>query len=1163
MATVSYITPITNRTKADVEYARQHQNDLVNKNIGAWNYTDLNRICNNLKYAAEHMYEQGFLNEPYSMQITLNWTETDIITYETLNSMIVNNMNNLKTYSRPDLSWYPISSIVNMDYILANALERNIHALATQVPMPPDKFTLTVEDGTGSGEYEARTIVSIVANDAPEGMIFSRWSGDHLENIGSATAMITTYQMPYENITLKANYTSAVPHTLKVVTYSGTTTHQLYMGDIHYIEADPAPQDKVFHHWEVTPSEYENKLYEPAATTHFTMPNEAVTLTAVYITRGEKQLKVINGNGSGYYEYDTYAAISSNKPSGATFTQWTGDTQYLTGPVTQEYNSVKIPDVNVITVRANWSIPPATNIKLTVINGVIASTGETEGTFTEGQKVSIKANEVPEGQVFAGWSHNGGGSVSGSSSVTATITIGNSAATVTATYRNLEYYTLTINEHSGKTVQTLEKYDYFSVDANPYPTGYTFDKWTGDTHTFNQYSWQGFNTSNPTTGTYMGGSDRTITANYRPINPHTLTVKQLSGDVTYQQAEFSTISITAEDAPEGKRFVRWDVSGEGTIPSSQRYSKTVTYTFGNGDGTLTPVYVNVWTITVIDGTIDGKTTAVLDEGTRYTLKTRNLAVYEGFGGWTQSGPGTITNTAATTTYFTVGAGDTTLTANITKYPDKTLTVYWRHPTTNVDTLQFQKTYTYGSKITGIEAEIAPNKSTFLTWLGDVNLLSPSALASTVSINSLTTDTTITATYFYPQSPEYYTLTVYDGYPDPPGDYAAGSQVEIRAKEPAQGWEFYTWYGDTQYLVNQEGLNDPVNAVIMPKKAITLYAKLKVIGELALWSVSVTNGIAKSTYFAEPAPEEGEEDTREPVTVEGNSILVPEGAEVILVADKDTVGYKFDRWEGNFEQAGVTDIVTKEPETRFTMPRADMNIKMIRTEKEVCIIYPTNATAPSEGYVGNTYPISGNLMDTDDYKYQFEGWSCVDSDGNNYIQCIADPTSTGRVTEITIPEEESLWLKAEYTTRYRLTVIKGQNKDTEPFYAENETINSVYADVPTPESRLQFDHWDDPMGVVVNIYDKTPTIIMKDTVATITAVYTSIDAAGNSVIMTGDEIDDEQILRSDSYLINGIYSVGALVFDKEGCLGILTKVDPDENDDTDDFEVKKFFYGGNF
>ena len=57
MPTVSYITPIMNRTNDDVSYARDHQNDLTNKNIGAWNYTDANRVCNNLKYAAEYMYE--------------------------------------------------------------------------------------------------------------------------------------------------------------------------------------------------------------------------------------------------------------------------------------------------------------------------------------------------------------------------------------------------------------------------------------------------------------------------------------------------------------------------------------------------------------------------------------------------------------------------------------------------------------------------------------------------------------------------------------------------------------------------------------------------------------------------------------------------------------------------------------------------------------------------------------------------------------------------------------------------------------------------------------------------------------------------------------------------------------------------------------------------
>lgn len=1155
MATVSYITPITDRTYADVEYARQHQNDLVNKHKGAWNYTDANRICNNLKYATEYMYEQGFLKEPYTIQIKLDWKETDIITYEVLNNMIVNNMNNLKTYSRPDLNWYPIASIANLNYTIANGLERNIHALATQEPIPPDKYTLTVNGGSGSGDYEPRTIVSIQADPAPEGMIFDYWSGSHLENIGSATAMITTYQMPYENVTLQANYTSAIPHTLTIKTYSSTTTTNLSMGDIQYIEADPAPEGKVFHHWEVVPSTHEGGLYEPAATTHFTMPNEAVTLTAVYITKGKKYLKVTNGKGTGYYEYGTYASISSNKPSNGTFTRWTGDTQYLTGPTTQEYNSVKIPDVNTITVRANWSTPaapstpPVTNVKLTVVNGVITSTGLTEGIFTEGDKVAITASAVPDGHVFNGWSRSGGGSISNSGSMSATVTIGTSDTTVTAKYRELEYYTLTVTTNSGTTTTIKERYSSFSINASPYPDGYTFEKWTGDTN--------GLATTSSTTSATMGAGDRTITANYRLINPHTLTVKQLSETVTYEQKEFSTISITAEDAPVGQRFVRWSKSGPGSVSSST--SKTTTFTFGNGDTTLTPIYVNVWTVTVIDGTINGSSTATLDEGSSYTLKTRNLKVYEKFDGWTQEGVGTIANIASKTTTFTVGAGDATINANISQYPDKTLTIYWRHPTTGVDTLASQQTYTYGTKITGIEAEVAPDKSTFSTWLGDVSALSPSALASTVTINSLTVDTTLIATYYYPEAPEYYTLTVYNGYPEK-GEYAVGSQIGITAKTPADGWEFCTWYGDIQYLVNQEGLDEPENSVIMPQKAITIYAKFNVIGELPLWSVSVSNGTASAKYFTEPAPEEGEEDTRVAVEVAGNSIQVPEGTEVILKADKDTVGHEFARWEGNFDAAGVTDIVKTDRETSFTMPKADMNIQMIREEKQKRTVYTTNAIGPGEGYVGNTYDISGNLFSTDDYKYKFEGWACVDADGNDCIDAIDNRDEV--TTTITIPDKD-LWIEAVYTTYYRLTVVKGQNTDEEPFYVENAVINSVYADTPTEDSRLQFDHWDDPMGIVKNIYDKTPTLIMKDTIATITAVFTSIDATGNSVIVTGADIHDELITRSDSYLINGVYQVGALVFDKDGCLGVLTKVDPDGTDDTDDFQVKKLYYGGNF
>ena len=1155
MPTVNYITPITNRTSADVSYAKSHQDDLINKNIGAWNYTDANRVCNNLKYAAEYMYEQGFLSQPYSAQIKLDWKETDIMTYETLNSMIVDNMNNLKSYSRPDLTWYPIASIANMDYSVANWLERNIDALATQVPIPPDTYRLTIENGSGTGDYEAETIVTIKANPPKTGEAFDNWSGDHLENIGNAEEPVTTYTMPNEDVTLTANYTGTIPHTLTVITYTNTETVELSMGGIHYIEADPAPQGKVFHHWEVEPSRYDDQLYEPASSTHFTMPNEDVTLTAVYITKGEKQLIVENGNGSGWYEYDTYAFVSSSKPSNAVFTNWTGNTQYLSGDVTEEYNSVRIPDVNVITITAHWTIPPATNIKVSIINGLISSTGLTEGKFTEWDKLSISADNAPEGQIFSHWSIEGAGSISSFDidSANTVFTVGNAEAIITAIYRDLEYHNLTVTTNSGTTVRLVEKYEFFTIDAGNAPSGYTFNNWTGDIRTVH-YPYEDwyydsiFHADEPQTGTYMGDSDRTITANYRPINPHTLTVKQLSGDVTYTQAEFTTVRITAEDAPAGKRFTGWSISGAGNISSDD--SQTIIFTFGNGDTTLTPNYVNVWTITVLDGTIRGSSSALLDEGRTYRyLQVRNLAVYEKFDGWTQSGPGTINNTAATRTTFTVGNGDATITANISEYPDKTLTVYWRHPDTNVDTLISQETYTYGTTITDIKAAVAPDQTTFSSWLGDVELLSPSALASTVSIPSLTADTTIIATYYYPKSPEYYTLTVYDGYPES-GTYTVGSQITVRAKNPAQGWEFYKWTGDTQYFVNPD-LTLSENAVIIPQQAITLRAIFNVVGELPLFEVNVTNGTASATYYT------GEEENQVEHEESGTTILIPAGIEVTLTADPDLVGWVFDYWD--IKQPGVTDIVKTENPATFTMIEDNLDIIMVRREQGKSSVYGTNATSLSEVYP-DTYPINGTLQDTNDYHYVFLHWTCVDADGNDCISAIEDPDSVS--TNITVTEDKDLWIEAVYITYYRLTVVEGQDTGS-GYYYEGQTVNTVYANTPTPESRLQFDHWEDPTGVVQNIYDPTPIIVMKNTVSTITAVFTSLDASGNSIAITGDDIHDGLITRHDSYLINGVYSVGTIVFDKDGCIGIITQVDPDGTDNTDDFKVEKLFYGGNF
>lgn len=595
--------------------------------------------------------------------------------------------------------------------------------------------------------------------------------------------------------------------------------------------------------------------------------------------------------------------------------------------------------------------------------------------------------------------------------------------------------------------------------------------------------------------------------------------------------------------------------GEGKISSN--YSKTITFTFGNGDAVLTPKYVYVWTVKVVNGIIGWggyDTQKQMDEGDYQLITVRTLKPHERFDGWTQEGPGTIENPAATETHFYAGHGDAVITANISEYPDKRLTISWRDPETNVDTVVSSELYKYGSKIENIEAPVAPNETTFSSWLGDVDLLSPSALASTVTINSLTADTHIIATYYYPKAPEKYTLSVYNG--SGSNTYEVGTQIPIEANEPNQGWEFFEWYGDTQYLVNPD-LTLSKNAVIMPAKSITLYAKFKVIGELPLYEIKVVNGIAQGSYVTGEEPEEGEEDTRVTHNESGPEIYLPPGTTVTLIADADTVGHKFDHWEGNFEEAGVNDIVKTTPTTIFTMVKHDLQITMVRVERETYNVYTTNAIGPGSGVYARTYDISAILRDTEEYKDDFIGWTCVDADGNNCIDAIADPTSPNTTITVT---DRSLWIEAKRTTNYRLIVVKGQDSG-DGYYYEGEVVSTVYADTPTEESRTQFDHWEDPMGVVTNIYDKTPTIIMKNTVATITAVFTSLDATGNSVVMTSGDIQDKLITRQDSYLINGIYSVGTLVFDKDGRIGAITLVDPDNSDDSSDYQVDVLFYGG--
>ncbi|MDR0854111.1 MAG: leucine-rich repeat protein [Clostridiales Family XIII bacterium] len=72
------------------------------------------------------------------------------------------------------------------------------------------KYTLTVNGGTGSGEYEEGTTVKIKANAAPSGKVFDKWVAYSKSriNLADENSRITTLVMPADDVEIEATYVS-------------------------------------------------------------------------------------------------------------------------------------------------------------------------------------------------------------------------------------------------------------------------------------------------------------------------------------------------------------------------------------------------------------------------------------------------------------------------------------------------------------------------------------------------------------------------------------------------------------------------------------------------------------------------------------------------------------------------------------------------------------------------------------------------------------------------------------------------------------------------------------------------------------------------------------------------------------------------------------------
>ncbi len=181
-------------------------------------------------------------------------------------------------------------------------------------------YSLTVTNGSGSGEYTAGTVVAIVADEAPAGQVFDGWTGD-TDGIDDAGSPSTTLTMPASAVAIEATYRVVPTYTLTV--NNGTGSGAYIEGAVVGIVADPPAEGDVFDVWTGDTAGIDD-IY--SASTTLTMPASAVEITATYKVAPTYALTVNYGTGSGEYPAGAIVEIEADPPQeGDMFDAWTGD----------------------------------------------------------------------------------------------------------------------------------------------------------------------------------------------------------------------------------------------------------------------------------------------------------------------------------------------------------------------------------------------------------------------------------------------------------------------------------------------------------------------------------------------------------------------------------------------------------------------------------------------------------------------------------------------------------------------------------------------------------------------------------------------------------------------------------------------------------------------
>lgn len=638
---------------------------------------------------------------------------------------------------------------------------------------------------------------------------------DHIANhLGSSYLHITPAAL--YAFTVK-NGTTTVPGSTSTTNPKNqtTTSAKVAKGDVVEIEGKNFDSTKkAFDQWKVVSGNAEiPEPYQEKTTLNVTGEGE-VTVKASYMT--PRTVTVTDGNGTvmGLTKHGTdnifagdKVEVTANELPGKLFDHWecapeltdTSDNPLTENAKKNRTVTFKMPQDNV-TLTAVYKEAKSFTLKHGTIRsvtrgGVSVPVTDSMELFA-GDTVEITPNNrVSDKLKFDHWeikSRN----VTLNGPKTATFTMPDAPVELEAVYNNL--YTATVNDGTATTTKNGVAGTEVTVTANV-PEGEKFTGWKVENNTALSLNGQSIDLTQPEITFNMPSTDITLTAEHKTIH----TLKVVGGIIdgsgkSIQAIEGDTITVHSALAP-NQQFLHWKSEGMG-LSDSQSKDDPLTIKMPDSDVTITAVPKQLYTVTVVNGTVHDKSADTANPGDTVTINAadrRNLG--EVFVGWIVTStdangkPNVQLNdpTAESTTFTMVGA-NVEVEAKYEK--QHTVTVKYQTETGTTEDTSQKKTAIFGEDIKVKAEDKTADDLIFDHWEVTVGGSTVTDLfadyeKADASFKMQRADVTLTAVY-----KKLYTITITNNVNDVVDNTRktkVGGTVSLEAA-PIRGYRFKSW-----------------------------------------------------------------------------------------------------------------------------------------------------------------------------------------------------------------------------------------------------------------------------------------------------------------------------------------------------------------------------------